>query len=170
MRKFITGLGSLLLLTSVSLAHAGGFKDFNGNPASIDDYIGKDKWTVVMFWASDCHICNEEIAQYVNFSREHADKGTRVVGVSLDGDARLADAREFVKRHNVDFPNLIGEAEDVASFYMSSSQQPFTGTPSFFIYSPAGELRIAQVGAVPAELIAKFIAEESAKQPTKNIQ
>ncbi|GMR07016.1 MAG: hypothetical protein BMS9Abin26_0018 [Gammaproteobacteria bacterium] len=150
------------------MAYAGEFKDFNGNPASVDDYLSKDKWTVVMFWASDCHICNEEIAQYVNFSREHSDKDARVLGISLDGDAKLADAREFVKRHKVDFPNLIGEAEDVASFYMSSSQQAFAGTPSFFIYSPAGELRIAQVGAVPAELIAKFIEEQTAKPQDKN--
>lgn len=36
-------------------------KDFSGNNRNISDYIGKDKWTVVVVWAHDCSVCNNEI-------------------------------------------------------------------------------------------------------------
>ena len=47
-------------LMFLPVAQAGGLQDFDGQPKSISDYAGKGKWLVVMIWASDCHICNQE--------------------------------------------------------------------------------------------------------------
>jgi len=49
------------LKTPTQEAKDAGFKDLNGNIRTVDDYIGKGKWVLVMIWASDCHICNEEV-------------------------------------------------------------------------------------------------------------
>lgn len=135
--------------------------DFNGNTNSIDSFAGNGKWLVVMLWASDCHVCNEEVHQYVQFHKSHSAKDATVLGVSLDGKAKKTDAESFLKEHNVNFPNLIAEPQTVANMYQSLTGTPWVGTPSFLVYSPKGELIGAQVGAVPPEIIESFIARES---------
>ncbi len=151
----------LILFNMASMAYAGGLKDFSGTAAKVTDYTGKGKWTLVMFWASDCHICNKEAHQYVDFHLVHSDTDATVLGITLDGKARFAEAKGFIKRHNVDFPNLIGEPEDVAHIYMEYANRPWIGTPSFLLFDPKGTLRAQEVGAVPTSLIEEFIQQNS---------
>ena len=156
-------LGLLLLSAPVS-AEMKGFEDFNGKPQVLENYLGKGKWLIVMMWASDCHICNREAHQYVDFHMIHSDNDATVLGISLDGESRKKEAEAFIKRHSVDFPNLIAEPEHVANFYRQATGQYFAGTPTFLIYSPDGELKAAQAGAVPTALIEDFI-----KKPIKKV-
>lgn len=142
---------------------AGLLRGFDGSFHSLDEYTGKGKWTVVMLWASDCHACNAEAKQYVKFHKAHKDKNATILGVSLDGETKKADANKFIERHGVTFPNLIEEPGKIENMYASLSGQQWIGTPSFLIYSPTGELRAAQVGAVPTHIIESFIAKESVK-------
>ena len=156
-------LGLLFVSAPVS-AEMKGFEDFNGNPQVLENYIGKGKWLIVMMWASDCHICNREAHQYVDFHMIHSDNDATVLGISLDGESRKKEAEEFIKKHSVDFPNLIAEPEYVSNFYRQVTGQYFAGTPTFLIYSPDGELKAAQAGAVPTALIEDFI-----KKPIKKV-
>lgn len=159
-------LGLLFLSAPVS-AEMKGFEDFSGKPQVLENYLGKGKWLIVMMWASDCHICNREAHQYVDFHMIHSDTDATVLGISLDGASRKKAAEKFIKRHSVDFPNLIAESEFVANYYRTATGQFFAGTPTFLIYSPDGELKAAQAGAVPTSLIEEFIKEESAKKTVK---
>ena len=59
------------------------------------------------------------------------------------------------------FPNLVGEPQELAELYQSLTSNEWVGTPSFLVYNPKGELLAAQAGAVPTELIEKFIKESS---------
>jgi len=137
-------------------------KDFNGEYHSLDEFTGQGKWAIVMIWASDCHACNQEANQYVKFNKEHKDKDAIVLGISTDGREKKAEAEDFIKRHEVDFENLIDEPENVARMYSGLTGQRFVGTPTFLVFSPDGELRAAQVGAVPTDIIESFIAKETA--------
>lgn len=152
---------SLLLLLSINLAHAGPLTDFDGNPASINDYTGNGKWLVVMFWASDCHICSKEAHQYVALHERHKDGNISVLGVSTDGMQNKDAAQTFIKEHKLNFPNLIGSLEDIAGMYYDLTGNHWIGTPTFFIYNPEGKLRIADAGAIPAQMIEDFIDENS---------
>ena len=127
-------LGYLFLPFSVS-AEITGFQDFKGKSQVFENYLGKGKWLVVMMWASDCHICNREAHQYVDFHMIHSDTDATVLGISLDGENHKNEALGFIKKHS--------------------------GTPTFLIYSPKGELKAAQAGAVPTELIEDFIKKNS---------
>ena len=159
-------LGLLFFSAPVS-AEMKGFEDFNGKPQVLENYIGKGKWLIVMMWASDCHICNREAHQYVDFHLVHSDTDATVLGISLDGASRKKEAEKFIKRHSVDFPNLIAEPEFVESYYGTATGQFFAGTPTFLIYAPDGELKATQAGAVPTSLIEEFIKKESAKKAVK---
>ena len=118
-------LFGLLLLSPLAFAEIKGFEDFNGKPQVLENYLGKGKWTIVMMWASDCHICNREAHEYVDFHMIHSDTDATVLGISLDGDSRKKAAEKFIKKHSVDFPNLIAEPEYVSALYKDLNVQFF---------------------------------------------
>lgn len=159
-KQSITLLALILSLAwLLPLAQAQALQDFNGNQREISDYSGKGKWLIVMIWASDCHVCNKEVHNYVDFQFVHADEDAQVLGISIDGKARKLEAEKFIQRHNVNFPNLIGEPAEVARLFTQLTGAYFAGTPAFLFYDPKGELRAQQLGAVPIEMIEKFIKQ-----------
>lgn len=164
----LLSLLAILFIPFSASAEIKGFQDFSGNSKIFENQLGKGKWLVVMMWASDCHICNREVYQYVDFQTFHSGKDATVLGISLDGESKKADAQGFIKKHNVNFPNLLAEPETVAKLFYESTGQHFSGTPTFLVYSPGGELKAAQVGAVPTELIEDFINKNTVKKVSKN--
>ncbi|MEJ2345988.1 MAG: TlpA disulfide reductase family protein [Gammaproteobacteria bacterium] len=147
----------LLILALPAASWAGALRDFDGKVRTLDEYAGKGKWLVVMIWASDCGVCNAEVHNYVDFQTFHGDGDATVIGISMDGMANKRAAEAFIKRHAVNFPNLIGAPQDVAALYTRLTGKPFVGTPSFLLYSPAGQLKAGQAGAVPTDVIEDFI-------------
>ncbi|MEE8379041.1 MAG: redoxin domain-containing protein [Gammaproteobacteria bacterium] len=151
-----------LLASALAIAVTNqGFMDFDGKVRQLDEYTQNNKWTVVMFWASDCHVCNAESQQYVDFYQRHQAENIQVVGVSMDGYAGKAAAEGFVERNGITFPNLIIDSQSGADYYTDNTGEAWIGTPSFMIYKPTGELAAAQVGAVPPALIEAYISKNS---------
>lgn len=137
------------------------FTDFAGQPRTIESYAGGGKWLVVMVWAHDCHVCNQEAEGYARFHLAHKDTDATVLGLSIDGQAHKADAEAFIARHRLPFPNLIGEGPTSKLYYMMLTRSQFLGTPSILVFDPAGDLVAAQAGAVPAEVIEDFMARQA---------
>lgn len=131
--------------------------DLDGKSVVLEQHIKGRDWTVLMFWASDCHVCNRESQAYVDFSNKHQGKGIKVLGVSLDGVSSAADAKQFIQRNQINFPSLLMDARDAAHFYTVNTGENWIGTPTFMVYAPDGVLKAAQIGAVPPESIKKFI-------------
>lgn len=154
---------SLFLMTSV-VASESLFSTFDNQPANIADYIEKDKWLLVMIWASDCHICNREAHAYADFHFKHEENTARVLGVSIDGQAKKKAAELFIQRHEINFPNLIGEPNEISRWFEKLTGQNWMGTPTLLVYSPEGELKVQQIGAIPLALVEKFIQRESARK------
>lgn len=167
LKQFFLFLLTTFMLSQTVSAEIQGLQDFKGKPQKLENFTGKGKWLVVMMWASDCHVCNREAHQYVDFHLVHSDKDATVLGLSLDGEARKAAAKGFIKKHNIDFPNLIGEPEQVGEIYTELTGQYFAGTPTFLVFSPDGELKAAQPGAVPTEIIENFISSNKVVKTSK---
>jgi peroxiredoxin len=155
---------SLLFFTSftASVNAAGGLQTFDGKPDSIDAYIGNDKWLVVVFWAHNCHICDIEAESYAQFHDDNNAGNASVLGVSIDGLAGKNAARGFIDRHDLPFPNLIGDTmESTLQLYSDLVGSSFVGTPTVLLIDPQGELRAAQAGAVPPDAIEAYIARNT---------
>ena len=75
-------------------------------------------------------------------------------------DLWCADAG-FVDKHGIEFPDLIGNHDDVVNMVENHTGEPWEGTPTFLINSPAGELRAAQSGGIPAKYIEDYIKKNS---------
>jgi peroxiredoxin len=159
LRAFV--LFSLLASALAIAATDTGFRDFDGNSRLLDEYTQASKWTVVMFWASDCHVCNAESQQYIELHQRHKDGNIQVLGISMDGYENKAAAEDFIKRNGITFPNLITDSETGANYYSSHAGETWIGTPSFMIYSPGGKLAAAQAGAVPPKLIEDYVSRNT---------
>lgn len=135
------------------------FKHLDGKAGQLDDFTGKGKWTIVMIWASDCHVCNEEVQHYVKFHEKHKDKDATVLGLSADGWSGHAAAQGFIDRHKVTFPNLVATGPTIVALYEKITSEPLSGTPAFLVFDPDGKIAAKQVGAVEVEIIENFIAQ-----------
>lgn len=158
---FILLLGLLIPFGSL---HAKAMQDFDGKSVSLEDYIGKGKWTIVMIWASDCHVCNKEAKHYELFHQQHKNNDAVMLGISTDGQANKNAAQDFVKEHKLTFPNIIGEPQGVADLFYDATGENWVGTPTFLIYSPTGKLTVQQIGAVPVAIIEEFLQQQASKK------
>ena len=167
MKSFTLALFITSLMFSTSSVFAGGnLQSLDGKPEKLTDYTGKGQWTVVLIWASDCHVCNAEAEQYIQLHESHKNTDAKVLGLSVDGQDKLAAAKGFMKRHSVTYPSLIGEPGEVASLYEELTGGHWVGTPTFLIYDRKGMLKAAQPGAVPADIIEGFIKEQDLASST----
>lgn len=161
--KILSQFRSLLLATMMlglfaPLAQAdSALRDMRGQISTLAEQKIPGQWTVVMIWASGCHVCNQEAGEYVKFHDQHAGETAQVVGMSIDGWSAQGDADAFIERHQIQFPNLIGDVETVARWYATETGEAFRATPTFVVFGPEGELRAAQAGAVPPKVIEDFI-------------
>ncbi|MBF6628951.1 MAG: AhpC/TSA family protein [Proteiniphilum sp.] len=60
--------------------------DSGGNPVSLSDHFGKDKYLFLDFWASWCGPCRRENPNIVSAYQKYKDRGFDVFAVSLDRD------------------------------------------------------------------------------------
>ena len=140
-------------------AYAFELEDFNGTPINLDDKIGQDKWTLVMFWAHHCGVCKAEFPTISNFhsAREDVD----VVGISIDGDENKHLAENFLEYTNPSFPSYITNLTLVAFNYQELTEEEFRGTPTFLLFTPQGELIGNNPGKMSIESLEKFIDSNS---------
>jgi len=141
------------------------FSSLDGKPEKMESHTGNGRWLVVMIWASDCHICNTEAKTYDQFYRSRHDTSVSVLGISIDGEEKNAAARQFVNRHKLSFPNLIGEPGMVGLYFSALTKESLRGTPTFMVFDPNGDLAAVQAGAVPPESIDRFIERKRAARP-----
>jgi len=151
---------AVALFSGVALADSA-FRDMQGNITTLEDQQTPGQWTVVMIWASDCHICNKEVGEYSAFHQKYIDKNANIVGISIDGKEGKADAEAFIERNKVLFPSLIADISAVANWYQMRTGEAFRATPTFVLIDGKGEVRAAQAGAVPTKIIEDFIASNS---------
>jgi peroxiredoxin len=146
-----------LILPGLALATEPEFADLSGQPRALAEYTGKGQWTVVMIWASDCGICRHEAPGMEAFHQRFKDGEARVLGLSVDGLAGMAAARDFVSEERLSFPSLVGSAEDVAALYFDHTGSNLIGTPAFLIFNPQGQLRSYQAGSLNMAALEQLI-------------
>lgn len=75
-----------------------------GKTVQLADFIGKDKYTLVDFWASWCGPCRREMPNLVKAYKEYKNKGLGIVGVSLDRDQ--TDWKNAIKNLDMTWPQM----------------------------------------------------------------
>jgi peroxiredoxin len=131
-------------------------RDLDGKTHNVNEFIGHGKWTVVVAWAHDCHICAREMHEMTAFHNAHRDKDAIVLGVSVDGFELAREARRFVSTHKLPFVNLIAEPRQEVMEKFGAGR--FVGTPTFYVFNPQGEIVGQNVGPVTRQEVETFMA------------
>ena len=102
----------------------------DGNELRLSDLRGSI--VMVDFWSSWCPPCRAEAPVLVEAYERWSKLGVEFVGISIwDTDA---DVREFIKSHNILYPNTIDSTGDLAVDF------GVRGIPEKFFVNPDGEI------------------------------
>lgn len=85
------------------------FADFEmktpeGNNVKLSDFVSKNKYTLVDFWASWCGPCRQEMPNVVEAYKIFKPKGFEIVGVSLDRDEE--SWKKGIAELNITWPQM----------------------------------------------------------------
>lgn len=156
---FGTALKSVLLGALIIGSNAFAFTDMNGKQDSINNHIGKDKWTIVEIWESSCSACRMHMPEMVKFDGKL--KNARILGITLDGLRGVEDAEDFIAEYDIKFPNIVTNYVEMNIWMERSIGESLRGTPTFILFDPEGKLVAAQPGIVAISSLEKFITQNS---------
>lgn len=149
-------LGTAVILSVFAFSSAQAMTNLKGQQSHISSFAGKGKWLVVQVWKSDCKMCNVAMPDLVKFSKKLPN--STVLGVTLDSNQNSINA--FNKRHKVQFPTLKASANEMNGYLKRIAGEGLTGTPTYLIYSPDGQLKAMQPGMIPAASIYNFLNQQ----------
>ena len=75
-----------------------------GETVKLSDFVSKNKYTLIDFWASWCGPCRMEMPNVVAAYAKYKAKGFGIVGVSLDNDAE--SWKKAIKDLNITWPQM----------------------------------------------------------------
>lgn len=133
-------------------------KDLQGSTVRLSDYNGK-KAVLMVFFATWCAECMEEVPHLIEFQRTYGPKGIEVIGVALQQPAHVIQA--FARDRNVNYRIVLDEKGAVARQY------EMIGPPLNIGIDASGAVVYYEYGAVKDldALAAKLMAGLPAQSP-----
>lgn len=110
----------------------------------------KGRASVLIFFASWCGPCKNEMPKVATYVRRHNPSPVEVLGIDAN-DKRVA-AQAFVKKDDVTFPVAFDANSDVTSGVFS-----FLGVPETVFLNAKGVVTRVYFGAIPAKQLAEGI-------------
>jgi cytochrome c biogenesis protein CcmG, thiol:disulfide interchange protein DsbE len=114
-----------------------------GGEESLAAYRGR--WVMVNFWASWCVPCRGEAKTLDELQRQRG--GPRFTVVGVDSNDLSPDAKAFVKRYEVEYPQLRDSSGDLAHEFGT------TGVPESYLFDPQGDLKLGWPGPVDKKIL-----------------
>ena len=116
------------------------------------------KVVLVNMWATWCGPCREEFPGIVKLAKNFHDRGLRVVFVSWDDDAAVA--QRFLAQQGVDFPCYIKVNSERDPDFINAIDPRWTGAfPATMVYDGSGKLRAFWEGAASYATFEKAISD-----------
>ncbi|MGY8918594.1 MAG: TlpA family protein disulfide reductase, partial [Flavobacteriales bacterium] len=110
-------------------------EEYNGGTVNLMQTAAKNQYTLVMFWASWCHKCEQEIPVLIPLYAKYAGKGFEAIGVSIDQTRKSwTDVIETKGMQYLNVSQLQGWDSPIVKDYK------ITATPTYFLLNSKGEI------------------------------
>jgi len=124
-------------------------------PVSAAEFQGllvglRPKPVVVNVWASWCGPCRVEAPLLEKASRRYGD---RVAFLGVDARDREADARGFLRRYGITYPNVV-DADDAVVALLG-----LRGFPTTYVFDRSGRMVASVVGGISERVLASRVEE-----------
>ena len=147
-RRLLVSLTLVSMLLGTGFAHAFQLQSMDASRVDLNDYVGGGRWTLVMFWSTDCIPCEQQKPMIEAFHHDHEAVDARVVGIALDGMEARAEIQKLVDRHNPSYPNLVVFTDVFHRQFKELTGKDFRATPTYLLFDPSGELAGARTGMI----------------------
>jgi cytochrome c biogenesis protein CcmG/thiol:disulfide interchange protein DsbE len=118
-------------------------------PARLDPATLRGDPVFIDVWASWCPSCEEEAPMLARLAREHRGR-VRFVGIDTN-DSRSA-ARNFIRRHRLEYPHLFDPKTSLAT------KLGVYGIPTMFLVDREGRIAARLVGKQPEGKLRRLLA------------
>ena len=112
------------------------FKDFaveyDGVTHRLSDYVGRDKYVLVDFWASWCGPCRAEIPNLIAAHNKYKDKGFTVLGVAVNDKPEAT--LKAINDDGIPYPQILN------SQHIASSVYGIDAIPQIILFAPDGTI------------------------------
>jgi thiol-disulfide isomerase/thioredoxin len=128
-------------------------EEYNGGKVNLMETAAKNQYTLVMFWASWCHKCEQEIPVLIPLYAKYSGKGFEAIGVSVDQVRKSwTDVIETKGMQYLNVSQLQGWDSPIIKDYK------ITATPTYFLLNSKGEivLKPKRIYEVEAYLISNL--------------
>jgi len=120
------------------------------SPVSVAEFQGilvaqQGTPVVVNVWASWCGPCRVEAPLLQKASRRYGD---RVVFLGVDARDSEADAREFLRRYGITYPNVVDDGDAITGLL------GLRGFPTTYIFDRSGKVIASVVGGISEQVLA----------------
>jgi thiol-disulfide isomerase/thioredoxin len=110
-------------------------ESYTGGMVNLMETASENKYTLVMFWASWCHKCEQEIPVLIPLYAKYHSKGFETIGVSIDQARKSwSDIVESRGMQYLNVSQLQGWDSPVVKDYK------ITATPTYFLIDAKGEI------------------------------
>ncbi len=116
--------------------------DQSGKSVALADYRGKP--LIVNFWARWCVPCREEIPELRDIAKQHATKGLKVIGISLEDNA--PNVQDFIKAYEMDYTLLFAQSQGIE--LMKALGNTKAGLPFTLAIDREGRILMRKLGMV----------------------
>jgi thiol-disulfide isomerase/thioredoxin len=118
--------------------------DLSGKVITTADWRGKV--TVLVFWATWCPPCREEIPDLIKLQNRYKDR-LQVIGVSEDDDASPEEVASFAKQAGINYSIVMGRDQTISERYGGIPALPTT-----YLINTEGRVVQKHIGLRPPEL------------------
>jgi len=106
---------------------------YGGGEINLMETVAKNKYTLVMFWASWCHKCEQEVPVLIPLYTQYHGNGFEAIGVSIDQNH--ATWTKAIEDNGMNYPNV---SQLLAWDSPIVKQYKITATPAYFLLDSKG--------------------------------
>ncbi|MBF0447694.1 MAG: TlpA family protein disulfide reductase [Magnetococcales bacterium] len=115
----------------------------------------KGQVLVINFWATWCPPCLAEIPELIQFQKEYAAKGVKVIGINFMERPNVERLSEFMKKQGMNYPVVLGEVAEMQKF--AREMGGVFGLPITKFLDREGQIVNSHVGGITLEQLINFV-------------